>query len=357
MLDFTEIPNEGTEFELMIRELLYNKGLEVYWSGKGPDNGRDLIFIENPKSSFKIKKRKWLVQCKHFAGSNKAVGNYEIKDVSNDCNMHGADGFLLACSTYPSAALVTKLEQIELNTGISVVIWDCENLKRELLKPENLSIINTYLPISSKKMGWIINSVEPGFWHAFYKGNIFYISTRLSANVEPILMHIEKRIHEINNIKLPEDCKLRIRSVYFDDKNTNFILYLDLFFLKEDLFEQKNPKELLYKIINTLSEEDRLLLNDNRIIEGIWYDIDLQIYFGNNGDSFDLDHKDYYYDYFSDFRVGSFRKKDRHLLAEVYNKYELTEELINNSYDELIISLKKLDFIKILKAYNSSRIY
>ncbi len=30
MLDFKEIDKNGDDFELLIRELLYNKGLEVY---------------------------------------------------------------------------------------------------------------------------------------------------------------------------------------------------------------------------------------------------------------------------------------------------------------------------------------
>lgn len=42
MIDFKELDKDGNDFELLIRELLYNKGLEVYWSGKGIDGGKDL---------------------------------------------------------------------------------------------------------------------------------------------------------------------------------------------------------------------------------------------------------------------------------------------------------------------------
>lgn len=60
-IDFKELDKNGDDFELLIRELLYNKGLGVYWSGKGPDGGRDLLCIEKYKSEFKSTNKRWLV--------------------------------------------------------------------------------------------------------------------------------------------------------------------------------------------------------------------------------------------------------------------------------------------------------
>lgn len=77
MINFKELSSSGDEFELLVRELLYNKGLEVYWSGKGPDGGKDLLCIERNNSCFKTSTKKWLVQCKHNANSGKAVGILE----------------------------------------------------------------------------------------------------------------------------------------------------------------------------------------------------------------------------------------------------------------------------------------
>lgn len=46
MLNFKELPEDGNDFELLVRELLYNRGLEVYWSGKGADGGKDLYVLK-----------------------------------------------------------------------------------------------------------------------------------------------------------------------------------------------------------------------------------------------------------------------------------------------------------------------
>ena len=54
MLDFKELNEDGNDFELLVRELLNNRGLEVYWSGKGADGGKDLLCIETHNSNFKI---------------------------------------------------------------------------------------------------------------------------------------------------------------------------------------------------------------------------------------------------------------------------------------------------------------
>ena len=46
MLDFREIAEDGIDFELMIRELLFCLGYHVQWSGVGPDGGKDIICTE-----------------------------------------------------------------------------------------------------------------------------------------------------------------------------------------------------------------------------------------------------------------------------------------------------------------------
>ena len=56
MLDFKEI-KDGTQFEIFIRELLIAYGLRTYWSGVGPDGGKDLLCIELQKAFLKTLKR------------------------------------------------------------------------------------------------------------------------------------------------------------------------------------------------------------------------------------------------------------------------------------------------------------
>ena len=52
MLDFKELSKDGQDLELLTREILFSLGHRVYWIGRGPDSGKDLVFIEEYKSIF-----------------------------------------------------------------------------------------------------------------------------------------------------------------------------------------------------------------------------------------------------------------------------------------------------------------
>ena len=121
MLDFTELNVDGQDFELLIREMLFRKGLTIYWSGKGPDGGRDLICVERRDSCFFPDEKRWLIQCKHNAHSGKAVGISDLDEIVDSCQQHNCKGYLLVCSTYPSSAVVNRLQSITDNQTILVL--------------------------------------------------------------------------------------------------------------------------------------------------------------------------------------------------------------------------------------------
>ena len=52
MLDFSEISTDGTQFELLLREILFSLNYHVVWSGVGADGGRDLLVREEIQSIF-----------------------------------------------------------------------------------------------------------------------------------------------------------------------------------------------------------------------------------------------------------------------------------------------------------------
>lgn len=292
MIDFKELDKDGNDFELLIRELLYNKGLEVYWSGKGPDGGKDLLCIERYQSCFKEFTRRWLVQCKHNAHSGKAVSSSELGTIENSCGLYNADGYLLVCSTFPSSTAVRMIEEIGNNKKITTTFWDCRTLERHLLTPRNWSIVNMFFPISSKKLGWQISKIDSCFWHANYNGNIFYFALRIGTNCDAYLEDIAARVDELENLTLPEDHHIRLRAVYFDDKYCNYRLYLD-YLLPKGTDEEFKPSLAVSNFCN------------ERIIDGIMYDVDLKCYEYNvYSDNFDLDHQSYYAYQVSDFKLG-----------------------------------------------------
>ncbi len=344
MLDFKELDKDGNDFELLIRELLYNKGLEVYWSGKGPDGGKDLLCIEKYHSCFKEFTRRWLVQCKHNAHSGKAVGISELGGIENSCGLYNADGYLLVCSTFPSATVVQTLEGIESNKKITTAFWDCRTLERQLLVPENWSIVNMFFPTSSKQFGWQISKIDSCFWHANYKGNIFYFALRIGTNCDYYLKYIAERLDELKQLKLPENHYIRLRAVYFDDKYTNFLLYLD-YLLPQGLSKEKFKPST--DVINFCTE---------RIVEGILYDVDLKIYeYNGYSDNFDLDHQSYYSYYISNFKLGMGREKNG-IFYTVFrdDARELTEEVRMSAFNDLTNALAEMPFVRVLKASNAN---
>lgn len=352
MLDFTELSRDGTDLELMTREILENKDLEVYWSGKGTDNGRDLICIENTVGTIKVGKKRWVVQCKDYAVSNKAVGVKDLDDISGCVDMHNAEGYLLVCTTFPSSSLVDRLEKIEETKKISIAIWDSEHLKKELLKPNNLHLINSFMPKSAKKLGWRINGIEPGFWYATFEGHSFYISSRLSANVDPpLLTNIEDRINEIEALSLSENYSVRIRAIHFDGKHSNYLLYLDLLVFNRDRSLQE---EVLSNLTFEQSKKLKEIISD-RNIDGAWYDIDLNLSFSNAGnDHFDIDHQDFYRPFLSDFQLGAKReeKRNRYLLTDIKDTSIQTEDFVMGSFDNMVKMFKSLNYLSVVNSFN-----
>lgn len=342
MLDFKELDQNGDDFELLIRELLSNKGLEVYWSGKGPDGGKDLICIERCKSNFKNFSRRWLVQCKHNAHSGKAVGVAELGAIENSCGLYNADGYILVSSTYPSATVVNILEGIEKNKKITTTFWDCRALERQLLVPENWSLINMFFPKAAKRLGWQISKIDSNLWHANYKGNVFYIALRIGENYDHYLKYIADRLDEINNIKLPRGHYIRLRAVYFDDKYTQFTIYID--YLK--------PQSSLKGKFKIPDEARKVC---TALIGGYYCNMDLKTYeYDKNSDIFDLDHRSYYFDYLSDFMAGMSREKGYFKFIFKDDPRECTEEIKNESFERLLGGFKKLPFVTILNEKNAS---
>lgn len=344
MLDFAELDSNGDDFELLVRELLYNKGLEVYWSGKGPDGGRDLLCVEKYKSNFKNVRKRWLIQCKHNAHSGNAVGINDLGSIGNACRQHNADGYILVCSTYPSSSVVTMLEALEQNEKIVTSFWDYQTLERQLLTPANWTLISRFFPESVQKIGIQVSQISSDFWRIFYKGSVLYFSLRLGADFNNYLDYIIDRIEELQKIKMPEHQYLRLRAIYFDDKYCNFRAYCD-YLIPEGLpGEEFRPSE---EVIEFCSE---------RCIDGLFWDTDVMFYECRySSDSFDFNDKSYYSQFINDFRYGMERRKEnRFSLVKRDDSFCFTEDSRWKSYRQFVENIKKVPYISILNASNSN---
>jgi hypothetical protein len=123
--------------------------IEVLPSGRGADQGRDMLVTTVVNDGIHIRKFRWLVQCKHNAKSRKSV---QPKDVQSNGALpdvvaqHQANGYLLVCSTTPSANLQTLFERLTAqdNNPYIFTAWDetrvCEELNR------HLDVLKQYFP-------------------------------------------------------------------------------------------------------------------------------------------------------------------------------------------------------------------
>jgi len=310
MIDFRELPDDGIAFEQLVRELLIREGFEVHWTGVGPDQGRDLIVIEQAKGSFYDFRRKWLVQCKHFAHSGKSVGINDVPSIIDNCGAVGAEGYLLICSTQPTSSLVTKFEEITANPNNRIVAryWDSIELEKHLYTPYGLPLIYQFLPKSAKNIKWMIyNMGSPSFWAANYKDYFIYLSSRIAVKF-PNLKDLEKIINKLEFIPTPDDQYLRPRAIYFDEKHEQFIVFVD-YIIPHDYEGYLSSKEL-----NEYLKDGQGLYSDEVSMWYItYYDIRL-IKENQLSDRFQVDNRVYYEPYIRNFEIGLFR--NGHSLSE-----------------------------------------
>ncbi len=155
ILDFSEIPpaKGGTigsdTFEQFAAELLKLIGYEaVRDPSRGPDGGKDLIVEEVRKGISRNTRIRWLVSCKHFVHSGKAVGVTDESDISDRVNQHKCTGFLGVYSTLPSSALDERLNQ----QPFEFQLLTPEQIEKYLLdSPQGIQLAERFFPESVKR--------------------------------------------------------------------------------------------------------------------------------------------------------------------------------------------------------------
>lgn len=292
MLDFKELSINGQDLEQLVRELLFNLGYKVSWSGRGADGGKDLICIEEKNSIFMKSSRKWLIQCKHKAISGASVGIGDLDEIVSSCLQHNCDAYLLVTSTQPSSGVVERLTQITNNpqTHVSATYWDAVDLERLLSTPETWNVAQRFFPVSAT--GWqIFASDRPNHWTANFKGYYFQITNRIGSNCRMYLSNIEEKIKFIDTFPLPEGHFFRLRSVYYNDKSGTFLWYID-YMHPHGTEPILNKQELEHAFPDDWNDS---------------YDFIIRNYSGYS-DHYDKDHYDYYDQYLGQFILGNFRR-------------------------------------------------
>ncbi len=154
-LDFSELSGgpAGEAFEALVRLMGERLGLNVQWSGRGADGGRDLFFLEAQSGRLGTRAIKWLVNCKDKSVSNSSVLEKDIGSIIDKVQQHKCDGFLLATSTTASTALKEKLDKLDIANGgsIQTKVWDRFELTNLLLSDQFSDLRLQFFPKQNAK--------------------------------------------------------------------------------------------------------------------------------------------------------------------------------------------------------------
>ncbi len=154
ILDFKEIPkaNKGTgiqdTFELFTRDFLSFLGYRIVQDpDRGADGKKDLIVDEVIKGITSEYTIRWLVSCKHYAHSGRAVKDSDEINIGDRLRQHGCNGFMGVYSTLAATSLSGLLQGQK-----NYIIFDHEKIESYLLgNLEGHRIACRYFPLSFKK--------------------------------------------------------------------------------------------------------------------------------------------------------------------------------------------------------------
>lgn len=154
LLDFCEFPVNGEAWEQFAREFLLEMNLRLKTTtGRGADQGKDLVVEEVLTGTFTDHSRSWLVSCKHNAHSDKAVGIDSESNIIDRVTQCGARGFIGFYSTVPSSALVERLDDYRQRGQIEAFeLFDNRRIESILLQRSLTRLISTFFPISSREV-------------------------------------------------------------------------------------------------------------------------------------------------------------------------------------------------------------
>jgi hypothetical protein len=217
--------------------------------------------------------------------SGAAVGVDDLEPVVDATQHHNAQGFLLVCTTHPSAAVVERLRALEANSNGSLHThyWDGVTLERLLSTPRMWAIAQQFMPQSTNASGWrIFGTAMPNQWVAVHRGQHFHLSNRVGGNDAFDLESLDHRLDELAALESGE-VRFRLRGVWLDDaKGGGYVWYVDCMVPAGESLP--DPQDVEEQLRSGWSRED-----------GQFHSIEIEIRTIDRGrDHFDMDHYDFY---------------------------------------------------------------
>lgn len=149
-LDFHELSSKpaGETLEGLVRLIGERLGVTVSWTGRGADQGRDLIFVEAQSGRIGSTPVRWLVNCKDNSKTNHAVTEQDIGSIIDKVLQHNCDAFLLVTTTTVGTALKAKLDALASSPQdrIQTKVWDRFELTAMLLSNQFADLLRQFFP-------------------------------------------------------------------------------------------------------------------------------------------------------------------------------------------------------------------
>ena len=132
-IDFTQIET-GEKFELLCEDLLRAMGFTIDQPpARGADLGIDLVVSETVKDTMGLaEKHTWVIQCKHYAGSGRAVCFNDVRDYREAMDHVKTPHYLLITSTIPTQGLRDRFKDATQTGDYIALIWSANDFTRHL---------------------------------------------------------------------------------------------------------------------------------------------------------------------------------------------------------------------------------
>ena len=148
------------DFVNMSKEILEKKEFTDLEILEGPgDRGNDIIGDESLKTNLGIEKRRCLVQCKHYAKSERRVSDEEIRTTRGSMSQRNCKSILIITSTTLSPQAKHTVRHFREVDDIPFYYWDAESLA-DLLKNAIYREIVMKYNIGTSIFGAVVRSIR-----------------------------------------------------------------------------------------------------------------------------------------------------------------------------------------------------
>ncbi len=220
-IDFSLIEG-GENFELLCEDLVQSMGYKIEEKvSRGPDGGKDIIAVYSIKDPAGFSEtHRYLIECKHFAVSNKSVTEEDIGNVVLRMSANACGRYLLITSTVPSEKARKQLSTLSNIGNYKAEVWSKGDLRRLLFEYKDVRDRHVPLPNNEKTLSLIRDAIVK-------RDGLGKIKRLIVENplVLPIERHTQKQYGFMCDVILPRCGRIDVVAARADSLGMIFYAY------------------------------------------------------------------------------------------------------------------------------------